>query len=148
MQRKVIVNNIVFILALTIIYGCSTEQQTQEVSQPSTVGPKITDTFITPAEASESLSFNLIFFLNPNGGPCRIQDGILKGMSDEFEGKVSLKYIKTTDPADQKLFYKYGIRALPTLILTDPSGKEIKRMPPGIKKPAEIRAFIESIHSS
>ncbi|MGD8833435.1 MAG: thioredoxin domain-containing protein, partial [Desulfobacteraceae bacterium] len=109
---------------------------------------QITDTLTTPAEASESLSFNLIFFLNPNGGPCRIQDGILKSMSDEFKGKVGLKYIKTTDPADQKLFYKYGIRALPTLILTDASGKEISRMTPGIKQPAEIRDFIQSTNRS
>jgi thioredoxin 1 len=146
MQRKVIVNSIVFILVLTIINGCSTERQTQELSQPGTVWSQKTDTLITPAGASESLSFKLIFFLNPNGGPCRIQDDILKGMSDEFKGKVSLKYVKTTVTADQKLFYKYGIRALPTLILTDSSGREIRRMTPGIKKPAEIRAFIQSIH--
>lgn len=148
MQRKIIVNYIVFTLVLTFINGCSTEQKPQELSQSGTVGSQITETLITPAEASESLSFNLIFFLNPNGGPCRIQDDILKGMSDEFKGKVSLKYIKTTAPADQKLFYKYGIRALPTLILTDASGKEIRRMTPGIKQPTEIRAFIESVHRS
>jgi thioredoxin 1 len=147
MQREIMVKNILFILVLTISIGCSSEQQTHELSQPGTDGSKITDTLLTPAAASEA-SVNLVFFLNPNGGPCRIQDGILMGMSDEFKGKVGLKYVQTTVPADQKLFYQYGIRALPTLILTDAAGREIKRMPPGIKKPADIRAFIQSIHRS
>jgi thioredoxin 1 len=136
------------ILVLTSIIGCSAEQQPQELSPIGVVGSKTADTLMSPAGASEALSFRLIFFLNPGGGPCKIQDGILMGMSDEFKGKVRLEYAQTTVPADQKLFYQYGIRALPTLILTDSSGREIRRMTPGIKKPADIRAFIQSIHRS
>ena len=61
---------------------------------------------------------------------------------------ITFKYVKTTVPADRNLFYQYGIRALPTLLLADASGKEIKRMTPGIKNPAAVRALIQSINRS
>lgn len=74
-----------------------------------------------------------------------MQDAILLDMSDELKGKVNIRYVKTTVPDDRNLFYHYGIRALPTLLLADSSGKEIKRMPPGVKNAAHIRTFIQSI---
>ena len=74
-----------------------------------------------------------------------MQDSILLEMSEELKGKVNIRYVKTTVPDDRNLFYNYGIRALPTLLLADASGKEIKRMPPGVKNAADVRALIQPI---
>ncbi len=74
-----------------------------------------------------------------------MQDAILLDMSEELKGKVNIKYVQTTVPDDRNIFYHYGIRALPTLLLADSSGKEIKRMPPGVKNADNIRALIQSL---
>ena len=63
-------------------------------------------------------------------------------MSKELKGKVNIKYVKTTVQNDRNFFYEYGIRALPTLLLADSTGKEITRLPPGIKNAAAIRNLI------
>lgn len=136
--------NILLILVLGMFIGCSTEQQTTTSSQPGHNATALSN----QVNAFETQSFDLVFFLDPNGGPCKRQNAILMSMSGEFSGKVDIKYVKTTIPADRNLFYQYGIRALPTLLLADSSGKEIQRMTPGIKNPDEIRALIQSIHRS
>ncbi len=140
--------NIFLILVFAIVIGCSPEQQAENSSQPGAAQPQKLVSLSTQAGESEAKSLNLVFFLDPNGGPCIRQDNILKGMSNEFKEKVNLRYVKTTVPADRNLFYQYGIRALPTLLLADASGKEIKRMTPGIKNPAAVRALIQSINRS
>ena len=136
---------ILLLLVLGIIIGCSTEQQSSNSSQPGVAESQTIASQSKPAEVPEELSFNLVFFLDPNGGPCKRQDTILQGMSDELNGKVNLRYVSTTVQDHRNLFYHYGVRALPTLLLADSSGKEIKRMPPGIKNTADIRAFLQSI---
>ena len=142
------VKNILLMLVLGLIIGCSTEQQAKNSSQPGATESQKVASLLTTAEASEALSFNLVFFLDPNGGPCKRQDAILLGMSDELNRKVNIRYVKTTVPAHRNLFYQYGIRGLPTLLLADSSGKEIKRMTPGIHNAANIRALIQSIERS
>ncbi len=134
--------NILLILVLGIIIGCSTEQQALDSSQSGTAGSQTISSKSTPAGASDELSFNLVFFLDPNGGPCKKQNMILQGMLDELNGKVNLRYVTTTLSDNRDLFYNYGIRALPTLLLADSSGNEIKRMTPGIQNATDIRAFL------
>ena len=86
----------------------------------------------------------LLFFLDPDGGPCQMQDRILKSSKDVLDKKVVLKYISTANPDDRAKFYKYGIRYLPLLILADNEGKEIKRFSPGIiQKDQIINAIME-----
>jgi thioredoxin 1 len=75
----------------------------------------------------------ILFFMNPNGHPCRMQLAVLDGMKDKLSGLASVKYIKTTEPADLETFDKYGIRGLPSLIILDKTGREIKRFTPGIQ---------------
>jgi thioredoxin 1 len=87
----------------------------------------------------------ILFFMNPNGQPCRMQLEILDGMQKELAGVATVKYVKTTVSADQSAFYKYGIRGLPSLIILDKSGKEIKRFTPGIQDEATISATLKSL---
>jgi thioredoxin 1 len=75
----------------------------------------------------------ILFFINPNGMPCQMQDRILTGMMDQLNGKASVKYIKTTVAEDRADFAKWGIRGLPMLIIVDKSDKVLKRFTPGIQ---------------
>jgi thioredoxin 1 len=84
----------------------------------------------------------LVFFMNPNGAPCQMQDQILQQMAPELKGKAAVVYYKTTVPADIAMFQQYGIRALPTLMVTDASGKEIRRATPGIQSAAQVRQLL------
>jgi len=79
----------------------------------------------------------LLFFMNPNGRPCQMQNEIIvktKSITD----KTNIVYISTSVPEDRKKFYTYGVRALPSLILVDDAGTVVKRFTPGIKSAAEI----------
>jgi thioredoxin 1 len=84
----------------------------------------------------------LVFFMNPNGAPCQTQDQILQQMAPELKGKAAVVYYKTTVPTDIAMFQQYGIRALPTLLVTDASGKEIRRATPGIQSAAQVRQLL------
>ncbi len=85
----------------------------------------------------------IVFFMNPNGAPCQMQDRILLEMAPELKGKAEVVYLKTTVPADIAKFQQYGIRSLPTLVVTDASGKEIRRATPGIQSAAQVRQLIQ-----
>lgn len=81
----------------------------------------------------------LVFFMNPNGQPCQMQDRILQEMAPELKGKAEVVYYKTTVGTDIAKFQQYGIRSLPTLVVTDASGKEIRRATPGIQSASQVR---------
>lgn len=84
----------------------------------------------------------LVFFMNPNGAPCQTQDRILREMSGELAGRVDVVYLKTTEPGDIAWFQRYGVRALPMLLVTDASGREVRRATPGIQGPDQIRGLV------
>ncbi len=124
--------------------ACSGDEQAKTSSYSGETGTENTaliSSHTTPG-------YKLIFFLDPNGGPCRMQAAILDEMADELTSKVDIQYVQTTVPVDRDLFYQYGIRALPTLLLADGSGKEIKRIPPGVKNASDIRTLIQDIPRS
>ncbi|MBK5958464.1 hypothetical protein CCR97_09625 [Rhodoplanes elegans] len=78
----------------------------------------------------------LLFFLNPNGEPCRIQSQILDGIRPQLDARVRVVPVSTAVFSDTIWFRQFGIRYLPSLILVDGEQREIKRFPPGIQ-PAE-----------
>ena len=80
----------------------------------------------------------LVFFMNPAGSPCQTQDGILKESRTRWEPLATLRYVRTDVPADREVFYQYGVRSLPNLILVGPDGKEIHRYSPGIQSAESI----------
>ncbi|MCK5836412.1 MAG: hypothetical protein KAH09_04025 [Desulfobacula sp.] len=135
------------ILALGIMMGCSSEQQTADSSQSGNINSQTNTSQSGSAIASEMPDLNLVFFLDPNGGPCIMQNNILVDMADELTGKVQIRYVQTTVPEHRNLFSHYGIRALPTILLADSEGKEIKRMPPGVKKADAILALIQTANT-
>ncbi|WP_321367436.1 thioredoxin domain-containing protein [uncultured Desulfuromusa sp.] len=133
--------NIVLLLAILIFFGCTQEQTPQTTSQSA---PASTET-TTANNDAKIANHLLVFFINPDGGPCKMQENILDQMSAELQGKVLIRPVKTTVSADMDLFYAYGIRALPTLLLADSSGKEISRLPPGVHAAETIRELLKQI---
>jgi len=79
----------------------------------------------------------LLFFMNPNGIPCQTQWGLLNNVADSLLKVADVVYIKTTEPADLPKFETFGIRGLPSLVITDENGRELSRFSPGIQ-PADL----------
>jgi len=75
----------------------------------------------------------LIFFQNPNGGPCKAQKGILDKFLKDRKGSFNIASVNAMNQNDQKAFYDYGVRSLPTLVLVDKNGKIARVFPPGIQ---------------
>jgi len=95
-----------------------------------------------PAPGRTGALPRLVFFMNPNGMPCQMQDRVLREMAPELSARAELIYYRTTDPADLAQFGAYGIRSLPALVLTDASGREIRRATPGIQSAEQIRRLV------
>lgn len=136
--------NIILLIIVILPLGCSQEQPTQIGNQST---PAATESKTTQNN-SEVAGHLLVFFIDPNGGPCQMQENILGQMSAELDGKVFIRPVKTTVQADMDIFYAYGIRALPTILLADSSGKEIKRLPPGVHAAETIRNLLNYIPGS
>ena len=95
------------------------------------------------SSASDAASgVRLVFFMNPDGGPCQLQDQVLRGMTAELSGKVGVVYVRTTAPAELPLFERFGIRSLPQLLVVDGTGRELRRATPGIQSADAIRRLV------
>ena len=130
---KALVSRTVLFAALSAVLASAPLALAQAAgkSAPSSAKPEAAKTQSAPAPKP-----SLYFFINPAGRPCQMQDQILAESRAQWEPLATLRYARTDTPADRELFYKFGVRALPSLILVGPDGKELKRFPPGIQ-PAE-----------
>jgi len=103
-------------LALTLLALTVNAAETKQTAKPA------------PAKTT------VLFFINPNGAPCQMQDQILKEMGTSLTAKAQVKYLKTTEfQSSRAYFEKYGIRGLPTLIILDSKGNIKHRFTPGIQ---------------
>jgi len=131
----------IILLAVVALFGCSQDQTAQTTTQPAS------QTTTTQA-AQPGAEHLLVFFINPHGGPCRMQADILNQMSADLDGKVIVRPVKTNVQADAQLFAAYGIRGLPTILLADRNGKEIRRLSPGVHRAETIRELLKLIPES
>jgi len=138
MRRKALISALVFSAVLAVVgYAVG-------VGEAKGKGDVAEKTGAEKTESVQNSDLTLLFFLNPYGQPCRMQDSVLKGMGEKLTGSAELKYIKTTDPDSRAQFSKYGIRALPSLILVDGEGNSVKRFPPGIQSENSILDAMEA----
>lgn len=72
-------------------------------------------------------------------GPCKMQTSIIKSLGDKFTVPVVVIDIEE-DIGPARI---YGIRSVPTLILLDDTGEEIKRNV-GVLKEKELLEFIKN----
>lgn len=132
-------------LSLAAIAGCSTSEAatTQPGSDPMRLPDKGgAQPATAPAKTPDGAVPRLVFFKNPDGVPCQMQQRVLDEMRPELSGKVELVEYRTTSRNDLAKFEQFGIRSLPALVLTDASGKEIRRATPGIQQASAIRKLV------
>jgi thioredoxin 1 len=118
------------------------QAQPQPPAPPAALATAHAGAPASPAAAPQGARPRLVFFMNPNGRPCQLQDQVLRAMAAELSPRAELVYYKTTEGADLIRFEQYGIRSLPTLLLTDASGAELRRATPGIQSEAAIRQLL------
>lgn len=87
----------------------------------------------------------LVFFQNPNGGPCKAQKGILDKLSQDRKGNFNIASVNAMNQNDQKAFYDYGVRSLPSLVLVDKAGKISRVFPPGIQNQETLSASLDGV---
>jgi len=80
----------------------------------------------------------LVFFMNPNGRPCQMQDQILEQVATSLQGRAVVVRFRTTTPEDLAWFDRFGIRSLPQLVVTDATGRELRRATPGIQDAGQV----------
>jgi thioredoxin 1 len=131
MKRSIVTGAIVAAaLGALVVWSSGDAGESAQRNLHAVAGAEI-DESASPAGIGEART--LLFFMNPNGHPCRMQDRVLSAMTDKLEGKARVNYVKTTNAADHALFRKYGIRGLPSLVLIDRGGSVIHRFAPGIQ---------------
>lgn len=65
----------------------------------------------------------ILYFSAPWCGPCKVMSPLIEQMGKQ--GKINVK--KVNVDYDAQLPQKYSVKSVPTLILTDLQGNEIKR---------------------
>ena len=109
-----------------------------EAAQPD--APKSTPELTQAIGAGKK---TVVFFLNPQGGPCRAQNEIVQKLQKDRKANFNVAYVSTMNPADQKAFYDYGVRNLPQLVLVDSKGKIAQFFPPGIQSYETLAATLD-----
>ncbi len=85
----------------------------------------------------------VVFFQNPAGGPCRAQNEVLQKLRQDRKGSFNIVPVSVTRPQDQKAFYDYGVRSLPSLVLVDRAGRIARVFPPGIQSYETLAAALD-----
>ena len=87
----------------------------------------------------------IVFFQNPNGGPCKMQKQILDTLLQERKNNFNIAAVSTLKEEDQKAFYDYGIRSLPSLVLVDRKGNIARVFAPGIQSIETLSSALDGL---
>lgn len=103
---------------------------------------------LSTPEIKQSISSGkktIIFFLNPNGGPCRAQNEVLTTLLKDRKNNFAVAYVSALQQENQRAFYDYGVRGLPSLVLVDSSGKINRVFSPGIQSYDALAAALDGV---
>jgi thioredoxin 1 len=129
-------------MLLAIIAGIMLTAAVNQVQAGSPSAP------LSTPEIKQSISSGkktIVFFLNPNGGPCRAQNEVLITLLKDRKNNFNVAYVSAMQQENQRAFYDYGVRGLPTLVLVDSSGKISRVFPPGIQSYDALATALDGI---
>ena len=127
--------------APVVVRGAPVNAEAAPVGAGSPVLAATTTDPAEPTDAAAPSERRLLFFLNPNGRPCQLQQAILDQLGDGLG--VPLEHVSVLEDANRPKLYQYGIRSLPNLILVDGAGAELHRFTPGIQAAETILAALD-----
>jgi thioredoxin 1 len=87
----------------------------------------------------------IVFFQNPLGGPCKVQNEILQQLMKDRKKGFNIAYVSTMNVEDQRAFYDYGVRSLPTVVLVNKTGMISRFFPPGIQSYDALAAALDGV---
>ena len=117
----------------------------------ASVTPANAENFSAPPSTAEiktniaSGKKTIIFFLNPNGGPCKAQNEILTTLQKSRKNNFNIAYVSAEQQENKQAFYDYGVRGLPTLVLVDSHGMIGKVFSPGIQSAETLVAALDGV---
>ena len=125
------------IAVLVFLIGCNkTEAQANQSSSPVAQSTVDQSNSSQPTVQGQP---TLMFFMNPGGRPCIIQDSIITEMGDSLTNKATVFYVRTTEMTIARpLFQKYGVRGIPAIIVLNADGSVKERLQPGVKGASAI----------
>ncbi len=74
-------------------------------------------------------------------GPCKMIAPVLDELADEYDGKIKIRKVNVDE--QQALAAKYGIRAIPTLLLI--SKGEVAEQMVGAKSKRDLKASLDRV---
>ncbi len=136
-MRKTVIT--IFLFAAAMIFSaCQTQTSSSGPAAPLST-PELQQTI----GAGNKPTF--VFFLNPQGGPCQAQNGILQKLVKERNGSFNVAYVSALKKENEKAFYDYGIRNLPSMVLVDKGGRISRIFPPGIQSYETLIAALDGL---
>jgi len=87
----------------------------------------------------------LVFFQNPNGGPCKLQKSVLDKLTEKRKASFNIASVNAMNQNHQRAFYDYGVRSLPSLVLVDKNGKINRVFSPGIQSLETLTAALDGL---
>ena len=87
----------------------------------------------------------VVFFINPMGGPCKAQKQVLEQLQKDRGSKFNIAYVDALKEENQRAFYDYGVRSLPTVVLVDKQGRIARFFPPGIQSYETLATALDGI---
>lgn len=87
----------------------------------------------------------VVFFINPMGGPCKAQKQVLEQLQKDRGRSFNIAYVDALKEENQRAFYDYGVRSLPTVVLVDKQGKIARFFPPGIQSYEILAAALDGM---
>src|SRR5512134_1166952 len=87
----------------------------------------------------------VVFFINPTGGPCKAQKQVLEQLLKDRGSSFNIAYINALQEENQRAFYDYGVRSLPTVVLVDKQGRIARFFPPGIQSYETLATALDGI---
>lgn len=106
------------------------------MAQPITVDDSSFDEAVLKAQTPV-----LVDFWAPWCGPCRMVGPVVEELAGEYEGKIS--FTKLNVDNNPKAATKYGIRAIPTLLIFN-NGQPVRQMV-GFTPKAELKKQLEAV---